>query len=210
MDGIPINTADGCERLPGDRPDRYHKYVEVWKGANAAVRRELARRRHQFRDARPAARSAVPSGVHRPIWAAAFGFKRLQGTVTPAGRTVLRDVWTSSRATRASDGFRDHSFRQQQPASAVISAAEFSPDAETRFYFNANESAPAHLPRQRRQAVIGLDQILRAAAPAGASRRRTGLAQRSTHRARVARTRPPSTARRRQVEVSAWRHVDRR
>ena len=55
----------------------------------------------------------------------------------PAAPTV-RGTVSSPPSTQASDGFRDHSFGSATRVSGNV-GYQFSPDAETRFYFNANE-----------------------------------------------------------------------
>ena len=55
----------------------------------------------------------------------------------PAAPTVHGTV-SSPPSTQASDGFRDHSFGSSTRVSGNV-GYQFSPDAETRFYFNANE-----------------------------------------------------------------------
>ena len=131
MDGIPINTAGRLRRFPGDRPDRLQICRGLQGRQRAAVRRELARRRHQFRDAdRP---RSIPNGVSVDM--GAFGFKRLQANA--GGANGPWDGFVTA-STQASDGFRDHSFGSSTRVSGNV-GYQFSPDAETRFYFNANE-----------------------------------------------------------------------
>ena len=132
MDGIPINTADGYGDFQEIDPTAY-KYVEVWKGANALqYGAQLARRRHQFRDSdRP--RSMAERSVGR------YGRIRISSGCrpTPAARTV-RGTVSSPRRRRRPTAFRDHSFGSSTRVSGNV-GYQFSPDAETRFYFNANE-----------------------------------------------------------------------
>ena len=131
MDGIPINTADGYGDFQEIDPTAY-KYVEVYKGANAlqfganslggAINFVTATGRDPF-----------PNGVSVDM--GAFGFKRLQANA--GGANGPWDGFVTA-ATQASDGFRDHSFGSSTRVSGNV-GYQFSPDAETRFYFNANE-----------------------------------------------------------------------
>lgn len=131
MDGIPINTADGYGDFQEIDPTAY-KYVEVFKGANAlqfganslggAINFVTATGRDPF-----------PNGVSAD--AGAFGFKRLQANA--GGANGPWDGFVTA-ATQAADGFRDHSFGSSTRVSGNV-GYQFSPDAETRFYFNANE-----------------------------------------------------------------------
>ena len=133
MDGIPMNTADGYGDFQEIDPTAY-KYVEVWKGANAL----------QFgaNSLGGAINFVMPTGRDPWPWpngvsadAGAFGFKRLQANV--GGANGPWDGFVTA-ATQAADGFRDHSFGSATRVSGNV-GYQFSPDAETRFYFNANE-----------------------------------------------------------------------
>ena len=131
MDGIPINTADGYGDFQEIDPTAY-KYVEVYKGANAlqfganslggAINFVTATGRDPF-----------PNGVSVDM--GGFGYKRLQAN---AGGAVGPWDGFVTAATQTSDGFRDHSFGSSTRVSGNV-GYQFSPDAETRFYFNANE-----------------------------------------------------------------------
>ena len=133
MDGIPMNTADGYGDFQEIDPTAY-KYVEVWKGANAL----------QFgaNSLGGAINFVMPTGRDPWPWpngvsadAGAFGFKRLQANV--GGANGPWDGFVTA-STQAADGFRDHSFGSATRVSGNV-GYQFSPDAETRFYFNANE-----------------------------------------------------------------------
>jgi iron complex outermembrane receptor protein len=131
MDGIPLNTADGYGDFQEIDPTAY-KYTEVYKGANAlqfganslggAINFVTATGRDPF-----------PNGVSVDM--GAFGFKRLQANA--GGANGPWDGFITA-ATQAADGFRDHSFGSATRVSGNV-GYQFSPDAETRFYFNANE-----------------------------------------------------------------------
>jgi iron complex outermembrane receptor protein len=131
MDGIPINTSDGYGDFQEIDPTAY-KYVEVYKGANAlqfganslggAINFVTATGRDPF-----------PNGVSVDM--GGFGYKRLQAN---AGGAVGPWDGFVTAATQTSDGFRDHSFGSSTRVSGNV-GYQFSPDAETRFYFNANE-----------------------------------------------------------------------
>jgi iron complex outermembrane receptor protein len=131
MDGIPINTADGYGDFQEIDPTAY-KYVEVYKGANAlqfganslggAINFVTATGRDPF-----------PNGVSVDM--GGFGYKRLQANA--GGANGPWDGFVTA-ATQTSDGFRDHSFGSSTRVSGNV-GYQFSPDAETRFYFNANE-----------------------------------------------------------------------
>ncbi len=131
MDGIPINTADGYGDFQEIDPTAY-KYVAVYKGANAlqfganslggAINFVTATGRDPF-----------PNGVSADM--GAFGFKRLQANA--GGANGPWDGFVTA-STQAADGFRDHSDGHATRLSGNV-GYRFSPDAETRFYLNANE-----------------------------------------------------------------------
>lgn len=131
MDGIPITTADGYGDFQEIDATAY-KYVAVYKGGNAlqfganslggAINFVTATGRDPF-----------PNGVSADM--GAFGFKRLQANV--GGANGPWDGFVTA-STQASDGFRDHSNGHATRLSGNV-GYQFSPDAETRFYFNANE-----------------------------------------------------------------------
>ncbi|WP_442893434.1 TonB-dependent receptor domain-containing protein [Bradyrhizobium sp.] len=131
MDGIPINTADGYGDFQEIDPTAY-KYVEVWKGANA-LQYGANSLGGAINFVIPTGRDPFPNGVSADM--GAFGFKRLQANA--GGANGPWDGFVTA-STQASDGFRDHSFGSATRISGNV-GYQFSPDAETRFYFNANE-----------------------------------------------------------------------
>ena len=131
MDGIPINTADGYGDFQEIDPTAY-KYVEVWKGANA-LQFGANSLGGAINFVIPTGRDPFPNGVSVDM--GAFGFKRLQANA--GGANGPWDGFVTA-STQASDGFRDHSFGSSTRVSGNV-GYQFSPDAETRFYFNANE-----------------------------------------------------------------------
>ena len=131
MDGIPINTADGYGDFQEIDPTAY-KYVEVYKGANA-LQFGANSLGGAINFVMPTGRDPFPNGASVDI--GAFGFKRLQANA--GGANGPWDGFVTA-STQASDGFRDHSFGSATRVSGNV-GYQFSPDAETRFYFNANE-----------------------------------------------------------------------
>jgi iron complex outermembrane receptor protein len=131
MDGIPINTADGYGDFQEIDPTAY-KYIEVFKGANA-LQFGANSLGGAINFVMPTGRDPFPNGVSAD--AGAFGFKRLQANA--GGATGPWDGFVTA-STQASDGFRDHSFGSATRVSGNV-GYQISPDAETRFYFNANE-----------------------------------------------------------------------
>ena len=131
MDGIPINTADGYGDFQEIDPTAY-KYVEVYKGANA-LQFGANSLGGAINFVTKTGRDPFPNGVSVDM--GAFGFKRLQANA--GGANGPWDGFVTA-ATQASDGFRDHSFGSATRVSGNV-GYQFSPDAETRFYFNANE-----------------------------------------------------------------------
>ena len=131
MDGIPINTADGYGDFQEIDPSAY-KYVEVYKGANA-LQFGANSLGGAINFVTPTGRDPFPNGASVDF--GAFGFKRLQANA--GGANGPWDGFVTA-ATQAADGFRDHSFGSATRVSGNV-GYQFSPDAETRFYFNANE-----------------------------------------------------------------------
>jgi iron complex outermembrane recepter protein len=132
MDGIPINTADGYGDFQEIDPTAY-KYVEVYKGGNA-LQFGANSLGGAINFVTPTGRDPFPNGVSADI--GAFGFKRLQAN---AGGANGRWDGFVTASTQASDGFRDHSSGHSTRFSGSV-GYQFSPDAETRFYFNANQA----------------------------------------------------------------------
>ncbi|MDI1266648.1 MAG: TonB-dependent receptor [bacterium] len=131
MDGIPINTADGYGDFQEIDPTAY-KYVEVYKGGNA-LQFGVNSLGGAINFVTPTGRDPFPNGASFDL--GSFGFKRLQAN---AGGAVGPWDGFVTAATQAADGFRNHSFGSSTRVSGNV-GYQFSPDAETRFYFNANE-----------------------------------------------------------------------
>lgn len=130
MDGIPINTADGYFDLQEVDPTAY-KYVEVFRGANAL--------RFGANSLGGAINFVVPSGRDASLIAGrtdagSFGFRRVQAS---SGAAYGPFDYFVTGSYQAEDGFRDHSNGNLMRGSANI-GYQFSPNAETRFYFNGN------------------------------------------------------------------------
>jgi iron complex outermembrane receptor protein len=130
MDGIPINTADGYGDFQEIDPTAY-RYVEVFKGANAL--------RFGANSLGGAINFVMPTGRDAPLLdtridAGSFGY--LKGQAASGGAYGPFDYFITASAQRA-DGFRDHSNGHAARGSANF-GYQLSPDAETRFYVNAN------------------------------------------------------------------------
>lgn len=130
-DGIPMNTADGYGDFQEIDPTAY-KYIEVYKGANA-LQFGANSLGGAINFVTPTGRDPWPSGVSADI--GSFGFKRLQANV--GGANGPWDGFVTA-STQAADGFRNHSSGSSTRLSGNV-GYQFSPDAETRFYFNAND-----------------------------------------------------------------------
>lgn len=130
MDGIPINLADGSFDFQEIDPSAY-KYTEVFRGANAlrfganALGGAINFVTPSGRDANLAAGSAD---------AGSFGFRRMQAS---SGAAYGPFDYFVTGSYQAEDGFRNHSNGNLMRGSANL-GYRFSPDAETRFYFNGN------------------------------------------------------------------------
>lgn len=131
MDGIPINTADGYGDFQEIDPSAY-KYVEVYKGGNA-LQFGANSLGGAINFVTPTGRDPFPNGVSFDL--GGFGYKRLQ-----ANAGGVNGPWDGfvTASTQGADGFRDHSFGSSNRLSGNV-GYQFSPDAETRFYLNANE-----------------------------------------------------------------------
>jgi iron complex outermembrane receptor protein len=130
MDGIPINTADGYGDFQEIDPTAY-RYVEVFKGANAL--------RFGANSLGGAINFVMPTGRNASLFdgridAGSFGYLKAQASSGAAYGPF--DYFITASGQRA-DGFRDHSDGHAERASANF-GYQFSPDAETRFYVNAN------------------------------------------------------------------------
>ena len=130
MDGIPINTSDGLVDLFEIDPGAY-RYVEVYKGANAL--------RYGANSLGGAINFVTPTGrdAYRfdgRIDAGSFGYLKSQASSGAADGSY--DYFITGSAQRF-DGYRDHGNGHQERLSGNV-GHRFSPDAETRFYLNAN------------------------------------------------------------------------
>ena len=130
MDGIPINTADGLFDLFEIDPTAY-RYVEVYKGANA-LRFGANSLGGAINFVTPTGRDASPFETR--FDAGSFGYVR--GQASTAGVNGPYDWFVTGSAQRE-DGFRFHSSGNIERLNANL-GYQFSPDAETRFYINAN------------------------------------------------------------------------
>lgn len=130
MDGIPIGTSDGLVDLFEIDPSAY-RYVEVFKGANAL--------RFGANSLGGAINFVMPTGRDASLFdgridAGSFGYLKSQASSGAAYGPY--DYFITGSAQRV-DGFRDHSNGDEVRGSANV-GYRFSPDAETRFYVNAN------------------------------------------------------------------------
>ncbi|EKS40285.1 TonB-dependent receptor family protein [Afipia clevelandensis] len=130
MDGIPINTADGLTDLFEVDPTAY-RYVEVFKGANA-LRLGANALGGAINFVSPTGRDA-PSFDAR-IDGGSFGY--VKSSVSTAGAKGPYDWYVNASAQRE-DGYREHSRNDVERLNANF-GYQFSPEAETRFYINAN------------------------------------------------------------------------
>ncbi|MBP2232616.1 iron complex outermembrane receptor protein [Azospirillum agricola] len=130
MDGIPINTSDGLFDVFEIDPGAY-RYVEVYKGANAL--------RYGANALGGAVNFVTPTGHDASRFdgrldTGSFGF--LKGQASTGGTSGAFDYFANVSAQRE-DGYRDHSDGHMERGSVNL-GYRFSPDAETRFYLNAN------------------------------------------------------------------------
>lgn len=137
MDGIPINTSDGLFDLFEVDPSAY-RYVEVFKGANAL--------RYGANSLGGAINFVTPTGrdanaFESRVDVGSFGF--IRGQTSSGGASGPWDWFITTSAERQ-DGYRDHSEGNAERLNANL-GYQFSPNAETRFYLNAN-SWRARLP----------------------------------------------------------------
>jgi iron complex outermembrane recepter protein len=137
IDGIPINTSDGLTDVFEIDPTAY-RYVEVYRGANA-LRYGANALGGAVNFVTPTGRDASPFDSR--FDAGSFGFVR--GQASTGGWNGPVDWFVNGSAQRE-DGFRDHSEGQIARLNSNV-GYRFSPDAETRFYVNAN-SWRARLP----------------------------------------------------------------
>jgi len=130
MDGIPINTSDGLFDQFEIDPTAY-RFVEVWKGANGL--------RYGANALGGAVNFVTPSGRDAKSFDGRFdvgSFGYVRGQTSTGGWKGPVD-WFVNASAQSEDGFRDHSEGQIARLNSNI-GYQFSPDAETRFYVNAN------------------------------------------------------------------------
>ena len=130
MDGIPINTADGYGDFQEIDPTAY-RYIEVYKGANAL--------RFGANSLGGAINFVMPSGrdaslIDGRIDLGGFGLRRFQAST--AGVQGPFDYFVTG-SWLAQEGFRQHSPGESIRGSGNF-GYQFTPDVETRLYFNAN------------------------------------------------------------------------
>lgn len=130
MDGIPINTSDGLFDLFEIDPSAY-RYVEVFKGANA-LRFGANSLGGAINFVMPSGRDA--SALDSRFDAGSFGFVRSQAST---GGVRGPFDWFINGSAQREDGYREHSGGHIMRGNANF-GYQFSPDAETRFYVNAN------------------------------------------------------------------------
>ena len=132
MDGIPINTADGLFDVFEIDPTAY-RYVEVFKGANALrYGGQLAGWRDQFRHADRPRRRAASRRASMPEVSAMCGARQAPAAARgPADWFVTGLGAAVGRISRSQQG-------PCERGSARNFGYRISPDAETRFYVNAN------------------------------------------------------------------------
>jgi iron complex outermembrane receptor protein len=161
MDGIPINSSDGLFDLFEIDPSAY-RYVEVFKGANA-LRFGANALGGAINFVTPSGRDASP--FESRFDAGSFGFVR--GQASTGGYNGAYD-WFITGSAQREDGYREHSRGQIERGNANF-GYKFSPDAETRFYVNANSwlaRLPGELtkeqalntPRMANREFVRLDQ----------------------------------------------------
>lgn len=131
MDGIiPVTTADGASDFQEIDPTAY-RYIEVYKGANAL--------RFGANALGGAVNFVMPTGYDADLLGTrldigSFGFRKLavsSGAVSGPVDYFMTGTWQEQ------DGFRDHS-DGESVRGAMNVGYRLSPDAETRFYLNAN------------------------------------------------------------------------
>ncbi|MGD9784634.1 MAG: TonB-dependent receptor family protein [Hyphomicrobiaceae bacterium] len=130
MDGLAINTSDGLFDVFEIDPAAY-RYVEVFKGANAL--------RYGSNSLGGAVNFVTPTGYDASpfemrVDAGSFGYVRSQMS---SGRVSGPWDYFVSLSGQREDGFRDHSAQDIERLNANL-GYRLSPDAETRFYVNAN------------------------------------------------------------------------
>jgi iron complex outermembrane receptor protein len=130
VDGVPINTADGYFDLQEVSPTAY-RYVEVFRGGNAL--------RFGANSLGGAINFVTPSGRDANLVAASadggsFGFRRTQ---VSSGAAYGPLDYFATGSWQHDDGFRQHSNGTLMRGFGNI-GYQFSPNVETRFYFNGS------------------------------------------------------------------------
>ncbi|WP_247877202.1 TonB-dependent receptor plug domain-containing protein [Azospirillum brasilense] len=154
MDGIPINTSDGLFDVFEIDPGAY-RYVEIYKGANTLG--------GAVNFVTPTGRNAARFDSR--VDGGSFGF--LKGQTSSGGASGTFDYFASLSAQRE-DGYRDHSDGHMARGNANI-GYRIAPEAETRFYVNANtwrqrlpgeltKSAALNAPRSADPDFVSQDQ----------------------------------------------------
>jgi len=130
IDGIPINSSDGLFDVFEIDPTAY-RYAEVYKGANAL--------RYGGNALGGAINFVTPTGHDAPKFDARFdagNFGYVKGAASTGGTYGQYDYFINASAQRE-DGYRDHSNGHIERLNSNF-GYRFSPNAETRFYVNAN------------------------------------------------------------------------
>lgn len=143
QDGIPINTSDGLVDFFEIDPTAY-RYVEVFKGANA-LRFGGNALGGAINLVTPTGRDVFPHDARIDV--GSFGY--VKGQAATGGVSGPVDYFVTLSGERF-DGFREHSEGNSVRGSANI-GYQFSPQAETRFYINANtinQRIPGEVDRQ--------------------------------------------------------------
>jgi iron complex outermembrane receptor protein len=155
MDGIPINSSDGLFDLFEVDPTAY-RYVEVFKGANA-LRLGANSLGGAVNFVTPTGRDA--SWFDARIDAGSFGY--LKSAASSGGAFGPYDHYINVSAQRE-DGYREHNKSNVERLNANF-GYQISPDAETRFYVDAN-SWRARLPGELTKAqALNTPQMANAA-----------------------------------------------
>ncbi len=130
MDGIPINTADGYFDLQEIDPTAY-KYVEVFRGANA-LRWGANSLGGAINFVTPSGRDSSP--LEGRVDGGSFGFRRTQAS---SGQAYGPFDYFVTGSWQVEDGYRNHSNGNLTRGFGNV-GYQFSPNAETRFYFNGS------------------------------------------------------------------------
>ena len=128
----PDQHGRRLRRFPGDRSDRLSLRRGLQGRQRAAVRRQLARRRDQFRDADRPRRQ--PHSAPAPTSAASASTACRRARAAPTGRSTSSSPARGRSRTASATTAGAKSTR----ASANL-GYRLSPNVETRFYFNAND-----------------------------------------------------------------------